>query len=111
MLTKKYGPPKPEFTVFVANRNQTPIGMSAMYRIFSDLWHTMGGRSYSRSGEGLHALRVSAARRMYARGVSVDYLLQRLSISSEVLLERFLHLDDTIVKAREEALEQRMLYG
>lgn len=100
---QRYGHCEVQSPLFPANRGGGPIGTSGLYYMFRNFITAYGCQTGS-AGDGLHCLRVSAARKHYAQGVDIDRLKDMLVMSRKGALEDFLRLDDDLILARADAL-------
>ncbi|MDQ6961643.1 MAG: site-specific integrase [Mariprofundaceae bacterium] len=100
---QRYGHCEVESPLFPANRGGGPLGTSGLYYMFRNFINAYGCQTGS-AGDGLHCLRVSAARRMYAQGTELSRLEDLLLIQRKGALDDFLRLDDDLILARADAL-------
>lgn len=96
---QRYGHCENNSPLFPANRGGGPLGTSGIYYMFRTFIQNYGCQTGS-AGDGLHCLRVSAARRMYAQGIEKNRLEDLLSIQRKGALEDFLRLDDALESIR-----------
>jgi len=96
---QRYGHCETLSPLFPANRGGEALGASGLYYMFRTFINNYGCVTGS-AGDGLHCLRVSSARSMYAQGIERTHLEGILGMQRKGALEDFLRADHTLESQR-----------